>query len=142
LAIVPSSALLIDTHVWLWLMEGDTELKPTARQIINLAAEHRQLWLSIMSVWEIAMLSSRGRIRLSQPVNAWVDSSLVEPGPLLQPITRDIATASCQLPGDFRSDPADEMIVATARITGASLMTRDRRILAYAEAGHLNAIAA
>ena len=88
------------------------------------------------------MLASRGRIRLSKPLRAWVDDSSAEPAPGLEPLTLEIALASCQLPDAFRSDPADEIIVATARVTGAILMTRDRRILAYAAAGHLNAIAA
>lgn len=95
-----------------------------------------------MSVWEIAMLSSRGRIRLSQPVATWVDNSLAEPRPIVEPITREIAIASCHLPDNFRSDPTDQIIVATARVTGATLLTRDRRILDYAATGYVNAIAA
>lgn len=142
LAVALSPTLLIDTHIWLWLMEGAAELKAAARQVINHAAEQRRLRLSIMSVWEIAMLSSRGRIRLSQPVATWVDNSLAGPGPIVEPITREIAIASSHLPDNFRSDPTDQIIVATARVTGATLLTRDRRILDYAATGYVNAIAA
>jgi PIN domain nuclease of toxin-antitoxin system len=123
-------------------MEGDAELRPTTRRAINHAVEKGRLRLSIMSVWEIAMLSSRNRIRLSQPVATWIEASLVEPGPFLEPISPEIALASCYLPGGFRSDPADQIIVATARVAGATLLTRDRRILDYARAGHVNALAA
>jgi PIN domain nuclease of toxin-antitoxin system len=133
---------LIDTHVWLWLMEGSATLAPASRQTINDAAAEGRLLISIISIWEIAMLASRNRIRLSQPVRTWIDESLAEPGPVIEPLSSEIALASCQLPAGFRSDPADEIIVATARVTGATLMTRDRRILAYAAAGNLNAIAA
>jgi PIN domain nuclease of toxin-antitoxin system len=136
------SPLLIDTHIWLWLMEGSPELKLGARTLIDEAVATGRLHLSIMSVWEIAMLSSRGRIRLSRPLQIWIDESLADPGPVIEPINPVIALASCQLPAAFRSDPADEMIVATTRIIGATLMTRDRRILDYAAAGHLNAVAA
>ena len=87
------------------------------------------------------MLASRNRITLSKPIGAWIDDSLVEPGPALEPLTREIAVASCFLPGGFRSDPADQIIVATARVTGATLLTRDRRILEYAAAGHVTALA-
>jgi PIN domain nuclease of toxin-antitoxin system len=134
--------LLIDTHIWLWLMEGHGSLAAEQREDINEAAAKGRLRLSAMSIWEIAMLTSRNRITLSRPVAAWIEASLVEPGPVLEPVSPEIALASCYLPGNFRSDPADEIIVATARVTGATLMTRDRRILDYAAAGHLNAIAA
>lgn len=123
-------------------MDGNPELRLPERRVVNRAADKRKLRLSIMSVWEIAMLSSRARIRLSQPMSTWIDNALAEPGLILEPITPQIAVASCHLPDGFRSDPADEMLVATARVTGATLMTRDRRILDYAAAGHVNAIAA
>jgi PIN domain nuclease of toxin-antitoxin system len=134
--------LLLDTHIWLWLMEGHPELLAEPRQTIDGAGAAGRLRLSVISLWEIAMLVSRGRIQLSKPLPVWIDEALAEPGPVLEPLAPRVAVESCHLPGGFRSDPADEIIVATARVTGATLMTRDRRILAYAEAGHLTAIAA
>jgi PIN domain nuclease of toxin-antitoxin system len=95
-----------------------------------------------MSVWEIAMLASRNRIVLGKPTAEWVEEALSAPGLALEPLSPMIAIESCQLPAGFRSDPADHLIVATARMTGATLMTRDRRILGYAAAGHLMAAAA
>lgn len=123
-------------------MEGHASLSAERRQAINQAAGKGHLRLSAMSIWEIAMLTSRKRITLSRPVGAWIEASLVEPGPLLEPVSPEIALASCYLPGGFRSDPADEIIVATARVTGATLLTRDRHILDYAAAGYVNALAA
>jgi PIN domain nuclease of toxin-antitoxin system len=134
--------LLIDTHVWLWLMEGEAKLSPMQRQTINDAAAEGRLRLSVISIWEVALLASRNRIALSKPIETWIDESLIDPAPVLEPLSPIIALASCHLPGGFRSDPADQIIVATARVTGAMLMTRDRRILDYAAAGHVNAITA
>jgi PIN domain nuclease of toxin-antitoxin system len=134
--------LLIDTHVWLWLMEGDVGLRMESRQTINEAAAEGRLVLSIISVWEIAVLASRNRIQLSKALPQWIEESLAEPGPAIEPLSTEIALASSQLPAGFKSDPADEIIVATARATGATLMTRDRRILDYAARGHLTALRA
>jgi PIN domain nuclease of toxin-antitoxin system len=133
--------LLLDTHIWLWLMEGGAQLSLGQRQIINDAAMAGCLRLSVISIWEIALLASRNRIVLSKPVEIWIDESLIAPGPALEPLSPAIALSSCYLPGGFRSDPADQIIVATARITGATLLTRDRRILDYAAVGHVNALA-
>ena len=123
-------------------MEGNVTLRPRSLQTVNGAAAEGRLRLSIMSVWEIALLASLNRIQLSKPIASWIGDSLAQPGPLLEPLSTEVALASCQLPGGFRSDPADQIIVATARITGATLMTRDRRILGYGKAGHLTAVAA
>jgi PIN domain nuclease of toxin-antitoxin system len=123
-------------------MEGSAELKPDTLAILDEAAADGSLHLSVISVWEIAMLVSRGRLGLSKPLRAWIADSLVDPGPALEPISVEAAMESCRLPNSFRSDPADEIIVATARVRGATLLTRDRRILDYAAAGHVNALRA
>jgi PIN domain nuclease of toxin-antitoxin system len=73
--------LLIDTHIWLWLMEGGAQLNLTQRQTINDAATEGRLRLSVISIWEIALLASRHRIALSKPVETWIDESLIAPGP-------------------------------------------------------------
>ena len=95
-----------------------------------------------MSIWEIALLVSRARIILGQPTAQWIEAALSAPGLTLEPLSPTIAIDSCNLPDNFRSDPADHIIVATARVTDAILMTRDRRILDYAAQGHLTAIPA
>lgn len=134
--------VLLDTHIWLWLAAGTEPLSRPARDAIAVAAGDGTLRVAAMSVWEIAMLASRNRIVLGKPTAEWVEEALSAPGLALEPLSPMIAIESCQLPAGFRSDPADHLIVATARMTGATLMTRDRRILGYAAAGHLMAAAA
>jgi PIN domain nuclease of toxin-antitoxin system len=79
----------------------------------------------------------RGSLR-----NLWLDAALAEPGPIVEPLSARVAIESCELPGAFHGDPADRMIVATARVTNATLMSRDRRILDYAAGGHVTVVAA
>jgi PIN domain nuclease of toxin-antitoxin system len=134
--------VLLDTHVWLWLAAGTEPLRGSARDAIAVAAGRGNLRVAAISVWEIAMLASRNRIVLGKPSAEWVREALSAPGLSLEPLDPVMVIESCHLPAGFRSDPADHMIVATARIIGATLMTRDRRILDYAEAGHVVAAAA
>ncbi len=77
------------------------------------------------------MLEAKGRIRLSKDCLAWVQEALSAPGTSLVPLTPEIAVESSRLPGKFHGDPADRILVATARLLGATLLTRDERILAY-----------
>ena len=134
--------LLLDTHIWLWVVAGSTELSTPARQAIDKAAAEGALRIAAISLWEIALLASRGRIVLGKSLSLWLDEALAEPGPAIEPLNQQVAIESYALPEVFHPDPADRMIVATARVTGAVLMTRDRQILDYAARGHLTAIAA
>ena len=88
------------------------------------------------------MLAARNRVVLGRPTSEWFEEALLAPGLSLEALSPAIAVESCHLPANFRSDPADHMIVATARVTGATLMTRDKRILDYAAEGHLAALRA
>jgi len=134
--------LLLDTHVWLWLVAGSPELSTQARHTIDTAAAAGALRIAAISLWEIVLLATRGRIVLSKSIGSWLEEALAEPGPAIDPLTLQIATDSYALPGEFHRDPADRLIVATARVANATLMTRDRRILDYAACGHLAAVAA
>jgi PIN domain nuclease of toxin-antitoxin system len=135
-------ALLLDTHIWLWLVAGSGELTAEARQTIGTAIGFGTLRIAAISLWEVALLASRGRIVLGKSTGSWLDEALAEPGPAIEPLSPPIAVESYELPDAFQADPADRLIVATARVTGAALMTRDRQILGYAARGHLQAIAA
>jgi PIN domain nuclease of toxin-antitoxin system len=135
-------ALLLDTHIWLWVVAGSDELPAEARHTIAGAVGAGMLRIAAISLWEIALLASRGRIVLGKPIGVWLDEALADPGPAIEPLTPRIAIESHELPERIHGDPADRMIVATARVTGATLMTRDHRILDYAAHGHLAAIAA
>jgi PIN domain nuclease of toxin-antitoxin system len=72
----------------------------------------------------------------------WVRNALATPGLILAPLTPEIAIASTRLPGDLHGDPADRLIVATARVHGATLMTKDSKLLAYGRAGHASVMRA
>ena len=134
--------LLLDTHVWLWLVAGSSDLSAEARNAIKRATAAGALRIAAISLWEIASLAAHGRIVLGKSIRLWLDEALAEPGPAIDPLSPEIAIESYALPEAFHRDPADRLIVATARVANATLMTRDRRILDYAARGHLTAIAA
>ena len=134
--------VLLDTHVWIWLMEGTERLCPAALTLIAEASAAGTLRLSAISVWEVAMLEAKGRIAFRQDCRAWVRDALASPGLSLVPLEPDIAVDSARLPGEFQGDPADRIVAATARALGATLVTADSRIRRYARAGQLNLLAA
>jgi PIN domain nuclease of toxin-antitoxin system len=134
--------LLLDTHIWVWEVFATGQLSRSTRGKIAAASQSGKLRLSMISVWEISMLTTRRRLHLHQPLSQWITEAQTRSRIVLEPLSPEIAMEAGALPGGFRSDPADLMIVATARVTGALLMTCDRRILAYAKTGNVNAFAA
>jgi PIN domain nuclease of toxin-antitoxin system len=131
-------ALLYDTHAWVWSAEGNVDqLGPQARAAILESEARGALLVSAISIWEVAMLHAKGRLQLTLDLERWVERALAAPGTRLVPLEPEIAIHSAQLPGSFHGDPADRILVATARILGAQLLTRDQQILRYARAGHL-----
>jgi len=134
--------VLLDTHVWLWLVAGSPDLATEARHTINRAVAAGTLRIAAISLWEVALLASRGRIVLGKSISLWLAEALADPAPAIDPLSPQIAVEACSLPEAFHRNPADRMIVATARITNAILITRDQQILDYAARGHLTAIAA
>jgi PIN domain nuclease of toxin-antitoxin system len=138
---LPGPPLLLDTHVWLWMMSGaEGELGRDVRSSITAAAEAGKVLVSVISVWEIGMLEAKGRIRLAFEVGEWVRRALAAPGVALAPLRPDVALDSSRLPAPLHGDPADRILIATARRTGASLVTRDAKILGYGEQGMLAVI--
>ncbi|MBK6717300.1 MAG: type II toxin-antitoxin system VapC family toxin [Burkholderiales bacterium] len=131
--------LLIDTHVWLWLAQGAaSKLAPAVQAELEAASQQGRLVLSIISVWEVALLHSKGRILLSMPLALWLERALASSGLTLLPLAQPtVMVDACTLPGEFHADPADRILVATARAENATLVTRDEKILAYAQAGHV-----
>lgn len=124
--------IVLDTHVLLWWASGESgRLSPKARRAIDRALDGGQIAVSTMSAWEIAMLVHRGRLDLAMSVDEW----LAEVGRLeaVRFVSLDLAIAlkSVDLPGEFHKDPADRMIVATARHLAAELVTADEKIRAY-----------
>lgn len=133
--------ILIDTHIWIWLFNGDERLKSSqCLPMIENASKRSSLQISAISVWEIGMLEVKGRISFEIDCMEWVNRALNVPGISLVPLTPEIAISSSRLPGDFHGDPADRIIVATARKTGALLITNDNQILAYGKQNYLKVL--
>jgi PIN domain nuclease of toxin-antitoxin system len=133
--------LLLDTHVWVWYVENaPTRLSPRIEPLVEAAVQRGDVVVSAISVWEIALLEAARRIELTVDVRAWVGRALAFPGVRLKGLSPSIAIESTRLPSPLHRDPADRMLIATARLLGAALVTCDERILAYATAGHVKAI--
>jgi PIN domain nuclease of toxin-antitoxin system len=134
-------SLLLDTHVWLWLFNGTPgKLSPACVQAIGEAAQEGSLYLSAISTWEVAVKEAKGDLILSMDCTTWIETALNAPGLLLAPLTPEILIASTRLPGELHRDPADRMLIATARRLRATLVTADERILGYASFGYLRVL--
>ena len=132
------SPLLLDTHYWLWLQGGlGDRLTAQNLEIIRHAASAGKLLLSVFSVWEVGMLESKGRLQLHTSCAQWVEEALAMPGLTLAQLTPAIAIESSHLPGTFHGDPADRIIVATARVMKARLLISDRNIPTYGRQRHV-----
>jgi PIN domain nuclease of toxin-antitoxin system len=122
--------ILLDTHVWVWWVHGDERLTPTQLELIQ-SNEEGIIGVSSISLWEIAKLVELGRLELPISLEKWFAQALTYPGIELIELTPAIAIESTRLPGEFHRDPADQLIVATARIMKCKLVTSDERILNY-----------
>jgi PIN domain nuclease of toxin-antitoxin system len=136
------SLVLLDTHAWVWLMNGSERLGPKARKAIQRSLAEEAVLVSAISPWEVAMLVSKGRLVLDRDVGEWIEAALALPGMRLEPISPDVAVASTRLPGTLHADPADRLIAATARHHGSTLITSDQLLLDYSKAGHIKALKA
>ncbi len=122
--------IILDTHIWTWWAHGDERLPA---KYLSYIQEHESdgSGISIISCWEVAKLVEYKRITLPLPVDEWLDQALAYPGIQLLELTPRIVVESTQLPGTFHRDPADQMIVATARVYDCPLITVDEKIRAY-----------
>ena len=120
---------LLDTHVLIWWLNDRTRLSPRQRDVVEAATADAPVHVSDISLWEVAMLQSLGRIRLALPLREWLDKAVAPPLVRRQGISPAVAAEVASLPDSFHRDPADRILVATARVLGATLLTQDRRIL-------------
>jgi PIN domain nuclease of toxin-antitoxin system len=118
--------ILLDTHVLLWAVREPEKLSRRAASEIRRARRYGGLAVSAMSVWELAVLFARGKVRASGSVEASV--RLVLEDVTVLPITPEVAALATQFPDDYPGDPSDRIIGATARAEGITLVTRDERI--------------
>ena len=122
--------VVLDTQTWVWWTQEPEKLSSSQFAAIAVNEEGR-IGVSAISCWEIAKLFELGRIELSASLSEWFDLALGYPGVELLPLTPGVAVESASLPGDFHRDPADQIIVATARLNGCALVTSDREIAKY-----------
>ena len=123
---------LLDTHAWLWWVSEDRRLSSRARAAIDKSQHDEELWVSAISIWELAKRIEKDQLVLDRPLDQWLDVAVTMPGLHLAELTRQILVDSCQLPQPFPGDPADQIIVATARREAAVVVTKDRKIREYA----------
>jgi PIN domain nuclease of toxin-antitoxin system len=134
--------IVIDTHVLIWAVQDDPRLGEQSRKIIDDTTRQSRILISAITPWEIAMLAEKGRIALGDDVGRWIDRALALPGVELAPLEASIAVGSVRLPGHFHADPADRIIVATARFHQVPLLTADQAILTYGANGHVHVLPA
>lgn len=119
---------LLDTHVLLWWFSDEAKLSAGQKRVLKAASAEKPLFVSEISLWEIATLHELGRIRLGLPLRDWLEAATAPPLVRRMGITPAVAAEVAALPSTFHRDPADRIIVSTARLLGATLLTRDRLI--------------
>jgi len=135
------SALLLDTHIWLWYAEGNAErLTAAGVRKLDQARQAEGLRISPISIWEIGVQHAKGRIQLSAPLRDWVRDALAPAGIVFLPLDAESAAESTLLPGEAHGDPADRFLIAAARTKGLILVTRDQAIIDYGNAGHVRVL--
>jgi len=123
--------ILLDTHVCIWWIQEFTNIPKNTKRIILNAQKRNNIYISSISIWEIAMLVKYGRLLITIPLSDWIKK--LESAPFIKfiPIDNTIAEHSVNLPGEFHKDPADRIIVATSRILNIPVITSDQKILQY-----------
>jgi PIN domain nuclease of toxin-antitoxin system len=122
--------IVLDTHVWWWTISEPAQLSRKARQLIT-KIPPEQIAIASISIWEFAMMVTRGRIELTISPDEWLDYAINKTGLTVLELNSKIALESCNLPGNFHKDPADRIIVATARVSRSQLITKDQKIIKY-----------
>lgn len=122
--------ILLDTHVWWWALNEPKKLSRKALKAIRKNPPGQRAIASI-SMWEFAMMVCVGKVEIRIPLDQWLDQAVNKTGLEVFDLNPRIAAESCSLPGEFHKDPADRIIVATARINGMALITKDKKIIDY-----------
>ena len=124
--------IVLDTHAWIWFASKPEALSKKAQKAVDAAVKEKNVLVSSISVWEVALLVKNKRLKLSMDVIDWIAKS--ENLPFIQfiPVSNSIAVKSVNLPQPLHPDPADRIIIATALSIGAPLVTKDKKISDYA----------
>jgi len=123
--------IILDTHAWLWWVSNPALLSQNAQKAIDTAVSEKAVYISTISSWEVALLASKGRLKLSLDVPDWIDKTEALPFVNFIEINNRISVKSVQLPGNLHADPADRIIVASALTMDATIITKDQKLLQY-----------
>ena len=129
--------MLIDTHFIVWYFTNNPCLQKHEWVLIEQAIYKGNAYISTMSFLEIVTLERKRRLQILMPLKDWFAKFIHLPGITTLPLSLEVALESGKLPGTFHPDPADRILVATARVYNIPLLTRDSQILAYGSAGHV-----
>lgn len=135
------STLLLDTCAAIWMVDGAPIAEAVVEAMNVSATRNIPVLISPISAWERAMLVAKGRLRSPVPPKLWFERILTGGGLQLAPMSPDILADASFLPEPLHRDPADRIIIATARALDLTIVTRDERILGYAALGHVRALA-
>lgn len=137
-----SNKIVLDTHILIWSILNPENLSKIVSDQIVSAQSNNELYISAITLWEIAMLMQKKRINLYEPIRDFLEAISNINGLNIIPITPISASESVSLPGGFLSDPADCMIIAAAREIAGTLVSRDKKIIKWALQGYLKVIPA
>lgn len=122
--------ILLDTHAWIWYLSSPDLLSPAALKAIEAARQKGKIYISCISTWEFFLLIKKGRLNLTVDEVAWIRRAEQLPFLEFVPIDNEICRLAVHLP-ELHLDPADRIIVATCQLIGATLVTKDERLLLY-----------
>jgi len=120
--------ILIDTHIFIWFATNNNQLKQKYKQLLE---EESEIFISIISCWEIAKLVEYKRLVLTMPISEWMTIALESSNVKILPLDLPIILDATNLPDNFHKDPADQLIVATSRVLGINLLSEDEKIKSY-----------
>ena len=125
--------VLLDTHVWVWSVEGDMRrVGRRTRRLLSVAESHDAIRVSPATLFEVAALCTAGRLGLLRPIEQWISQALEAPGVRVAELSPAVAVDAGHIPRTALADPLDRLLVATARQLDATFLTGDERILVYA----------
>jgi PIN domain nuclease of toxin-antitoxin system len=123
--------IVLDTHAWVSFVSNPELLSRTAKKAVDASIEKKEVFVSSISAWEVALLVGKGRLKLTMDVIEWIGKSEKLPFLTFLPVDNAIAVKSVALPEPLHQDPADRIIIATAITIGSPVATKDQKILDY-----------
>lgn len=135
-----STALLLDTHIWFRYQVNPKVLRVSTVHALDKAAAENRVYVSVISVWELAMLERNGRLELSGGADRWTQEALSKPGISLLPLSREITIESVSLPEPMQQDPVDRLLLASARVERMTMVTSDAKIQSFAKSTGLTCL--